>query len=61
MAGCRGETGDVGAGGLVAFQTSSMGEDGTGAGISDFCGARSGAGEYGGLPRRDGRCGSWWA
>ena len=35
----------VGAGGPVALQTSSMGEDSAEAGNSDFCGARPGAGE----------------
>ncbi len=42
----------VGAGGPVALQTSSMGEDSAEAGNSDFCGARPGAGEICRLPRR---------
>ena len=42
----------VGAGGPVALQTFSMGEDSAEAGNSDFCGARPGAGEICRLPRR---------
>ena len=47
----------VGAGGPVALQTSSMGEDSAEAGNSDFCGARSGAGEICRTSARE--CWSW--
>ena len=51
----------VGAGGPVALQTSSMGGAGTEAGNSDFCGARSGAGEICRLPLVNVGRGSWRA
>ncbi len=47
----------VGAGGPVALQTSSMGEDSAEAGNSDFCGARPGAGEICRTSARE--CWSW--
>ena len=51
----------VGAGGPVALQTSSRGEDSAEAGNSDFCGARPGAGEISWLPRGNVGRGSWRA
>ena len=52
----------AGAGGPVALQTSSqMGEAGTGAGISDFCGARSGERWIVELPLEFDARGSWRA
>ena len=51
----------VGAGGPVALQTFSMGEDSAEAGNSDFCGARPGAGEICRLPRGNVGHGSWRA
>lgn len=38
-----------------------MGENGAESEFFDLCGARSGDGEICGLPRQDGRCGSWRA
>ena len=62
MSNFRGEMMLAGAGGPDALQTSSrMEEDGTGAGSSDFCGARSGERWEIELPREFDARGSWRA